>query len=47
MLNTSATKVTLFSRNHQENNKKSASYQQFTAKSALCYPIIAKGIANP
>ena len=47
MLNTSAAKVTLFSRNHQEFSKKSASYQQITKKSALWYPIIAKGIANP
>ena len=43
MLNTSAAKIRFF----LETNKKSTSYQQITAKSALCYPIIAKGIANP
>ena len=41
MLNTSAAKVTLFSRNHQEFSKKSTSCLQITTKSDLYYLIVA------
>ena len=35
-----AAKITLFSRNHQENHKKSASYQQITKKSTVNYKLL-------
>ena len=35
-----AAKITLFSRNHQENHKKSVSYQQITTKSTVNYKLL-------
>ena len=37
----------LFSRNHQENHKKSASYQQITKKSTVNYKLLSPGGPNP